>query len=296
MPWSAGGEATTIMRVNLKPAAATAAASVLLLLILHLTWPGHGIWLLLVGILVGLTAAYVWWREQVWSAQAGSPAGHAAPFSDVGAYGLSGAALESPRPAARTAGAAGAAGGVSLSLVLAPISVLAMLLYIGGAIGSTGSAAGADAALLHENVSVIDRSGDGEPATPLPESPAGDPSRRTQSATALTSISPPRNSATTPQAATTQQQPAAPVRPIVVAAPQAASPLDEEPADANLPPESANTFEYVVEEGDTLYDIALRYDSTVEAIMSLNKLDSFSFIHPGDVLLIPILDQAAEES
>ena len=51
--------------------------------------------------------------------------------------------------------------------------------------------------------------------------------------------------------------------------------------------ERSAPVEYTVEEGDTLYDIAERYDSTVEAIMDLNELDASSFIHPGDVLLIP---------
>ena len=73
-----------------------------------------------------------------------------------------------------------------------------------------------------------------------------------------------------------------------MAAPKAASPAEDDAAADVLAPESANTFEYTVEEGDTLYDIAERYNSTVDAIMNLNKLDAYSFIHPGDVLLIPM--------
>ena len=106
----------------------------------------------------------------------------------------------------------------------------------------------------------------------------------------------PQNSTASPQASTESQQSAAPVKPIVVAAPQAASPADDASEEVDLTPQAANTFEYIVEEGDTLYDIAERYDSTVDALMNLNQLDSFSFIHPGDVLLIPLSDSEAEES
>ena len=40
-------------------------------------------------------------------------------------------------------------------------------------------------------------------------------------------------------------------------------------------------------DGDTLYEIALTYGSTVDAILTLNGLSNADFIHPGEVLLIP---------
>ena len=41
-----------------------------------------------------------------------------------------------------------------------------------------------------------------------------------------------------------------------------------------------------VSEGETLFSIAARYDTTVKALRDLNNLSS-SLLHPGDVLLIP---------
>ena len=115
------------MRVQPKPAAASAAATFLLLLLFDLTWPGHGVWLLVVGILIGLAAGYSWWRDRYPSDPASPSGGQASPFSNVGAYGLTGNAVRSVRQPAS---------GVPLSVVLAPVAVLAILLFIGGAIGS----------------------------------------------------------------------------------------------------------------------------------------------------------------
>lgn len=273
------------MRIPLKPGAATAAAAFLLLLLFHLTWPGPGIWLLIVGILIGLAAAYVWWRNQYGSDQNGRQAGGSRPFADVGAYGLSGAAWSS------SGGSSGRSprqegSGVPLYGLLAPISALAILLFVGGAIGSSDATGEEPLTVLEEDVSAIDRSGDSELAAPQ-VAPVS--SRQVQisetSAAPATSSTGQTSTGADDESAT--QQATAPVKPIVVAAPKAASPAADEAAE-DLVPESANTFEYTVEEGDTLYDIAERYNSTVDAIMNLNKLDAYSFIHPGDVLLIPM--------
>jgi LysM repeat protein len=269
------------MRVNLKPAAAIAAAAFLLLLVCNLTWPGHGLWLLVVGIVLALSAAYVGWRDHLLSSGPESSGSDSSPFSNVGAYGLTGNALltsQQQNP------------GIPVSAVLAPISALAILLFVGGAIGSGESAVEETSTTLQQNVSVIDRSRDGEPVIPSVEPPVAGPVRQDQTTTTVStgSTPQPQTQATGPEAATEAQQAKAPVKPIVVAAPSAASPADAQDEQAALVPESANTFEYTVEEGDTLYDIANRYNATVEAIMSLNRLDAYSFIHPGDVLLIPL--------
>lgn len=47
--------------------------------------------------------------------------------------------------------------------------------------------------------------------------------------------------------------------------------------------------EYIVVYGDTLSWIALRFDTTVEDLQSLNGLDASSGLHPGDHLKIPTL-------
>ncbi len=57
-----------------------------------------------------------------------------------------------------------------------------------------------------------------------------------------------------------------------------------------VPPESGGgtpgTVQYVVVAGDTLYSIAARFGTTVNAIMSVNGLTNH-IIYPGQVLLIP---------
>ena len=275
------------MRVKLKPAAASAAATFLLLLLFDLTWPGHGVWLLVVGILIGLAAAYIWWRDRFLSDPGASTGASGSPFSDVGAYGLAGTALQTSRQSSP---------GVPLSGVLAPVAALAILLFIGGAIGSAEPQVNESLTSLEQNVSVIDRSRDGEPSTPQVDPPSAGEVQQTQSTTTVSTVTPPQTSASTSQASAAEEQSTAPVKPIVVAAPKAASPSEDESEQVELVPESANTFEYTVEEGDTLYDIAERYDSTVETLMNLNKLSANSFIHPGDVLLIPLAEEEGEES
>ena len=274
------------MRIAPKPAAASAAATFLLLLILDLTWPGHGVWLLIVGIMIGLAAAVIWWRDHSPLQASSASATPTSPFSDVGAYGLSGAVLQSSRRSPT---------GVPLAAVLAPISALAILLFIGGALGSASSdIEEAQATVIEQNVTAIDRSRDGEPQTPEVVPPTTTQAQHSQDTTTVTTGSVARTSAASAEPSSEAQPSTAPVKPIAVAAPRAAdAPADEEEAVVAVP-QSANTFEYIVEEGDTLYDIALRHDSTVEAIMALNKLDGSSFIHPGDVLLIPLSDD--EES
>jgi spore germination protein len=42
-----------------------------------------------------------------------------------------------------------------------------------------------------------------------------------------------------------------------------------------------------VKAGDTLYDIARRFGTTVSAIKDLNKISDASRLHLGQVLLIP---------
>ena len=286
------------MRIPLKPGAATAAAAFLLLLLFHLTWPGPGIWLLIVGILIGLAAAYVWWRNRYLSDQNGRQAGGSRPFADVGAYGLSGAAWSSSGSSSGRSSGQGSSG-VPLYGLLAPISALAILLFVGVAIGSADATREEPLTVLEEDVSAIDRSGDSELAAPQAAPVSSREVQLSQTSSAASTSSPHQTStaAADEESVSQNQQAAAPVKPIVVAAPKAASPAADEAAE-DLVPESANTFEYTVEEGDTLYDIAVRYNSTVDAIMNLNKLDAYSFIHPGDVLLIPMEsgDADGEES
>ncbi len=280
-----------MMRINLKPAAATATAISLLFLIFHLTWPGHGAWLLVIGLLTAIASAALYWRERTIAQSGARSDGYdaRASIADVGPYGLTGSAMR--QSAARRASEVSS--GVPLWAVLAPISALSLLLFIGGALGASEPETSVSTPPLQQSVTAIDRSRDGEPAQPAVDPPSAPAPEAQQSALSQA------NNATADNAAAqspTSQQAVTPVRPIVVSAPRAASHVDEESdaADGALAPESAATFEYTVEDGDTLYDIAERYESTVEAIMNLNQLDQFSYIHPGDILRIPIASDEDE--
>lgn len=100
----------------------------------------------------------------------------------------------------------------------------------------------------------------------------------------------PTSTGPTPITVLTAQAPPAPVTPapgstIVVAVQPSATAL---PPATSVPvtPGPAGTFEYTVEWGDTLYSIARRYGTTVEAIVALNGLQDASYISVGQVLKI----------
>ncbi len=61
------------------------------------------------------------------------------------------------------------------------------------------------------------------------------------------------------------------------------------PAGSHTPTPSpeTETFGYEVQPDDTLFGLAIRFDTTVEAIMSLNDIADASLITVGQVLLIP---------
>ena len=51
---------------------------------------------------------------------------------------------------------------------------------------------------------------------------------------------------------------------------------------------AASDFSYVVEDGDTLITIALKFGSTVRDIQTVNELAANDIIRPGDELVIPV--------
>ena len=53
------------------------------------------------------------------------------------------------------------------------------------------------------------------------------------------------------------------------------------------PTTSPTPVQYTVQEGDTLFVIALNYGVTIEAIAAANQIDNPELIHPGQVLVIP---------
>jgi len=59
---------------------------------------------------------------------------------------------------------------------------------------------------------------------------------------------------------------------------------------APAPPLSGNTIQYTVQAGDTLSSLAVRYRSTIPAIVEANKLVNPHYVYVGQVLVIPTQD------
>lgn len=66
-------------------------------------------------------------------------------------------------------------------------------------------------------------------------------------------------------------------------------------ADPLSGPAPAGTRLYVVERGDTLYSIALRFGTTVSVLQTLNGIDDPNYITVGQVLRVPDLAAAGAE-
>lgn len=60
-----------------------------------------------------------------------------------------------------------------------------------------------------------------------------------------------------------------------------------EPSDEVESTAASSTGEYVVQEGDTLFGIALSHDTTVQSLLELNGLDDPDLIQVGQVLCVP---------
>lgn len=68
--------------------------------------------------------------------------------------------------------------------------------------------------------------------------------------------------------------------------PAGAAPAPAAGAPAPAAPEPSGTV-HVVREGDTLFEIAQRYDTTVDALIQVNGIANRRLIHPGDRVAIP---------
>jgi LysM repeat protein len=73
---------------------------------------------------------------------------------------------------------------------------------------------------------------------------------------------------------------ASPVVPVASPAPPVATPVP------TLPPTTSGRT-YRVKRGDTLYEIARRFDTTVSTLQRLNGLGKSTTLHAGDVLKLP---------
>jgi LysM repeat protein len=93
---------------------------------------------------------------------------------------------------------------------------------------------------------------------------------------------PQQNKPVTQQPVTTQPNKPAVQQPVAT---QPVHVPDQKPAQVNAGT-TETTQQYKVASGETLYSIAKRFNSTVEAITSLNKLNSNN-LSPGQVLIVP---------
>ena len=76
--------------------------------------------------------------------------------------------------------------------------------------------------------------------------------------------------------------------PILVETPESSRPMPAKPVNAPITStEPAQTVVHDVIAGDTIYDLALTYNTSIDAIMKLNGIDQFDTIRIGDRLLIP---------
>lgn len=276
------------MRLEPKPAAALSAAAFALLLIFGAAWPGPGFWLLGAALTGLAAAAAVWWLDAAPAQRAAAPAQRTAhtPFAAMprtaSAAGGRSASLLLPQrgPDGRWV----MPEQVHLAFVVGACSLLALVLFIGGAIGGGDDAPTTAAVELDANPAVIDRSRDGDPsALPTPATPVAQPA---QTPTPGATATPAAAASTTVAPATSQP------RPIVVADPKPATPVELKPREAEPTAAApARTVQHTVVEGDSLYAIALEYDTTVDAITTLNEISADTILHLGDVLLIPQPDE-----
>ena len=81
--------------------------------------------------------------------------------------------------------------------------------------------------------------------------------------------------------------------PIVVQTPSAPEPAPARALDAPATlPTADEAVVHEVVSGDTIYDLAITYDSTIEAILLANGLGDNSTINIGDRLLIPAVQSS----
>ncbi len=76
--------------------------------------------------------------------------------------------------------------------------------------------------------------------------------------------------------------------PITVEQPTTSRPAPRAPVVAeNVARAQGATTVHKVVSGDTIYDLAITYNTTIEAIMTANAINEFGTLHVGDELIIP---------
>jgi LysM repeat protein len=269
------------MRVEPKTAGAIAAGAFFFLLIFGVGWPGPGSWLLIFALLFIAAAAVAWWLDGaiVQEARLGGAvaAGGASPFRGGAAAGAPAAGGDRIRrsrdslllslglPGPDAAGRWVLPSNVHVTLVAGAVGLLAMIIFVGGALSGGGSSP-APTVTAPQNSEALDFA---QPITPAESAPIV-----TEAVTAgSTTVDP---------------------SPIVVETPNSAArpdlPRPADPIDAvGTPLQPASTVVHEVVSGDTIYDLAISYGSSIEGIMNANGIGEFDTIRVGDQILVPVL-------
>jgi hypothetical protein len=263
------------MRIEPKSAGAYSAGAFLFLLVFGLGWPGPGTWLLVFALAFLAAAAAAWWLDD---ALVASTAGGAVPVRQAaGPFAVNARGSDAPRRRPERGGRSvlltlGLPGHdsngrwvlpdrVHVTVVAGLVGVLAMIIFIGGALGGGGSSAG-------------------------PAAPASQPSTALDFAQPVTPVLSPQlptaEQTITPVPATVTPSP------IVVETPESSRPLPAQPLDQpTTSTEPAQVVIHDVVAGDTIYDLAIAFETSIDAIMNANGISEFDTIRVGDRLIIP---------
>jgi LysM repeat protein len=178
------------------------------------------------------------------------------------------------------------------------VGLLALIIFAAGALGGGGdSAATTDTA--ESTAPAIDFAAttpaDGTVAAATPTTPTTVTATAAETTAAAQTTTAAIDGAAAAPPATTVAPPAQ-ASPIVLETPTAPDPAPARPLEApSTLPTAENSVVHEVVAGDTLYDLAIYYGSSIEAIMDANGLSENEFIMVGDRLIIPAVENSGSD-
>ena len=262
------------MRIDPRNAGVYSAGAFLFLLVFGLGWPGPGMWLLVFALAFLAAAAAAWFfdNEAITSKSRNVAFAHSttSPFDTIGRRmsapnqrfdrGAHSRLLALGLPGPDINGRWAFPAQVHITLIAGLIGLLAMIIFISASV--TGSTS--------DEIAKV----------PISQSnPAID--------FALSAT--PRQQVTTPKIGEQPNTILATIpEPILVETPESTRPMPAKPVNAPITSmEPSQTIIHDVIAGDTIYDLALTHNTSIDAIMKLNGIDQFDTIRVGDRLLIP---------
>lgn len=249
------------MRMDPKTAGAYGAGAFIFLMIFGLGWPGPGTWLLVFALLFMAAAAVAWWLDSVMVPAGGgavTATPRSSPFQPRRASGgrRDSRMLSLGLPGPDASGRWVLPNKVHVTVLAALIGLLAMILFISGAVGGGSPAVVEEVPVVQPNPA-LDFA---RPVTPIVQASTDAP------------------------VAPVAQEPT----PIIVPQPPATPPEPARPLNAPAAPtDPAQTIIHDVVAGDTIYDLAITYNTSIEAIMNANGISEFDTIRVDERLIIP---------